>query len=316
MTVERHLILVHTDGYQDVQDFQEIAQKVRALAPDIEVFIASNDIKASVTRRHAGKRPSFIFSPGHLIEFQPLRGKLYAGFPIPKLEQIKRFEAAGVPVPASAEITPDIVLPEAEFGSHVVVKPGFERSSHGNSMTLMRREEVRFQPREAYPQDHPGRYGPMYAQRFVDTGPFINHYRVHTLFGAPMLAFKTATREARPGLDAPAGVLASVILKARRIDGPIERELTFDADILELARRTYLALPEIPLQGVDIVREVGSGRLFVLEANPGGNTWIFSKGELTTRIKNDLRIERLTDPFDTFTTAAKVLIERTRAEAE
>jgi hypothetical protein len=93
MTVERHLILVHTDGYQDVGDFQEIARKVREQAPDIEVFIASNDIKSSVTRRHAGKRPTLIFSPGNLLEFRPLRGKLYAGFAIPKLEQIARFEA-------------------------------------------------------------------------------------------------------------------------------------------------------------------------------------------------------------------------------
>jgi hypothetical protein len=29
-------------------------------------------------------------------------------------------------------------------------------------------------------------------------------------------------------------------------------------------------MPEIPLQGIDIIREAGSGRLFVLEANPGG----------------------------------------------
>jgi len=316
MTVERHLILVHTDGYQDVRDFQEIARKVGELAPDIEVFIASNDIKSSVTRRHAGKRPTLIFSPGNLLEFRPLRGKLYAGVAIPKLEQIKRFAAAGLPVPASVEITPDIVLPEATFGSHVVVKPGYEEASHGDGMTLMRREAVRFQPREAYPQGHPGRRGPMYAQRFVDTGPYVHNDRVHTLFGAPLIAFKTSAREARASLEAPDGVLAAVAVKARRIDGPIERELIFDADVLDLARRTYSALPEIALQGVDIVREAGSGQLFVLEANPGGNTWIFSKGDLTQRIKNDLGVERLTDQFDAFTTAAKVLIERTRAEAE
>ena len=50
-------------------------------------------------------------------------------------------------------------------------------------------------------------------------------------------------------------------------------------DILELARRAYLALPEIALQGIDIIREAGSGKLYLLEANPGGNTWIFSKAK-------------------------------------
>ena len=107
MTVTRHLILVHTPGYQDLADFQEIARTIHDLAADIEVFIASNEISNSVTRRRAATRPTLIFSPGNLLEFRPLRGKIYAGSPIPKLEQIARFKAARLPVPASVEITID-----------------------------------------------------------------------------------------------------------------------------------------------------------------------------------------------------------------
>jgi hypothetical protein len=316
MTVESNLIIVHTRGYQDIEDFLEIARNVQELAPDIEVFIASNDIPSSVTRRRASKRPTLIFSPGNLLEFRPLRGKIYAGSAIPKLEQLARFSAAGLPVPASAEITPEVVLPETTFGPCVVVKPGFSQASHGHHMMLTPREAVRFQPREAYAEDHPGRYGPMFAQRFIDTGPFVNHHRVLTLFGKPLLAFKTISQAARPPLESPDDVLSKIAVKARRRDGPLAREFTWDADILELARRTYSALPEIALQGVDIIREEKSGKLYVLEANPGGNTWIFSKGDMTTRLKTALGVERLTDQFDAFRTAAKVLIERTRAEAE
>jgi hypothetical protein len=316
MTVERNLIIVHTRGYQVVEDFQEIARNVQELAPDIEVFIASNDIPSSATRRRAKRRPTLVFSPGNLLEFRPLRGKIYAGSSIPKLEQLARFSAAGLPVPAFAEITPDVVLPETAFSSYVVIKPGFSEASHGHHMTLKARETVRFQPREAYPMDHPGRYGPMFAQRFIDTGSFVNHHRVLTLFGTPLLAFKTISQAARAPLDSPDDVHSKIAVKARRRDGPIAREFTWDADILELARLTYLALPEIALQGVDIIREARSGKLYVLEANPGGNTWIFSKGDMTTRLKAALGVERLTDQFDAFRTAAKVLIERTRVEAE
>jgi glutathione synthase/RimK-type ligase-like ATP-grasp enzyme len=315
MTVERHLVLVHTPGFQDIQDFEEIAQKVRDLASDIEVFIVNNEIPSSVTRRRAARMPTLVFSPGTLIDFRPLRGKVYAGTAIPKLEQLARFKAAGVPVPPSAEITPGVVLPETVFGSHIVVKPGYSTASQGHHMTLVRREAVTFQPRESYPQDHPGRYGPMYAQRFVDTGECVNHHRVLTLFGTPLLAFKTSATVARAPLEAPDDVLATVMVKARRRDAPIERQLTHDPDILELARRCYSAIPEAPLQGIDIVREASTGRLFVLEANPGGNTWIFSKGEMSDRLKRALRVERLSDPFDAFTKAAKVLVERTRSEA-
>jgi hypothetical protein len=188
MSAERNLILVHTPGYQDVDDFQAIATIVHELAPDIEVFIANNNILASVTRRRAGQRPTFIFSPGNLLTFRPLRGSVYAGSPVPKIEQIKRFQAAGLPVPPTAEITRNLELPEEKFGSLVVVKPGFSESSRGQFITLMRRESVRFQPRESFPEDHPGRYGPMLVQRFIDTGPFVSHHRVLTLFGVPLLA--------------------------------------------------------------------------------------------------------------------------------
>jgi hypothetical protein len=316
MAVERHLILVHTPGYQDVRDFETIARKVQEQAPDIEVFIAFNDIPSSVTRRRAGRLPTLIFSPGELLSFRPVRGRIYAGKAIPKLEQLARFEAAGLPVPPSVEVTPGINLPEAAFSSHVVIKPGYSTASHGHHMTLMRREAVQFRPRESYPEDHPGRYAPMYVQRFVDTGPLVNHHRVLTLFGRPLLAFKTAATTPRPPLDAADEVLAAVYVKARRRDGPIAREFTHDVDILELARRAYFALPEIPLQGVDIVRDANTGELFVLEANPGGNTWIFSKGDMTTRLTKALGVQHLSVQFDAFPTAAKVLVERTRAEAE
>jgi hypothetical protein len=155
----------------------------------------------------------------------------------------------------------------------------------------------------------------MLVQRFIDTGPFVCHYRVLTLFGVPLLAFKTTAETSRPSLDGSGDELAKVGVKARRRDGPITREFTSDAEILNLARRTYSAIPEAALQGVDIIREAKSGKLYVLEANPGGNTWIFSKGDMTARLKAALGVERLTDQFDAFRTAAKVLIERTRAEA-
>ena len=316
MAVERNLILVHTPGYQDVADFQAIARTVQELAPDIEVFIASNNISSSATRRIASRLPTLVFSPGNLLTFRPMRGKIYAGSPIPKLEQLARFESAGLPVPASAEIIPDVELPESTFGPFVVVKPGFSQSSRGQFITLMRRESVGFQPQNTFPDDHPGRYGPMVAQKFIDTGVFVSHHRVLTLFGVPLLAFKTTSETPRVPLDSSDDQLAAVSLKARRRDGPIKREFTTDSDILALATRTYSALPEIALQGVDIIREAKSGKLYVLEANPGGNTWIFSKGEMTTRLKSALGVERLTDQFDAFTTSAKILVERTRAEAE
>ena len=181
------------------------------MAPDIEVFIASNNIPSSATRRHASKRPTLVFSPGNLLTFVPCAARFMPGCPIPKLEQIARFTGRRTcrcrPARKSRR---NLELPEAEFGSHVVVKPGFSESSRGQFITLMRRESVRFQPRESFPEDHPGRYGPMLVQRFIDTGPFVSHHRVLTLFGVPLLAFKTTAK--RQGLRSirPDDVLATM----------------------------------------------------------------------------------------------------------
>jgi hypothetical protein len=54
MTIERNLILVHPPGYQDVEDFHEIARVVQELAPDIEALIASSGARSS---RFAGAWP-------------------------------------------------------------------------------------------------------------------------------------------------------------------------------------------------------------------------------------------------------------------
>jgi len=49
-----------------------------------------------------------------------------------------------------------------------------------------------------------------------------------------------------------------------------------DPDILAFAQHMSSALPDIPLQGLDIIKEVSTNRPFALESNPGGNSWRFS----------------------------------------
>jgi hypothetical protein len=78
-------------------------------------------------------------------------------------------------------------------------------------------------------------------------------------------------------------------------------------------------MPAIPLQGVDIIREAATGRLFVLEINAGGNTWHFSSKRMEERRKSHpetylTREERIAQ-FGAWDVAARVLIERARQQA-
>lgn len=315
---DRHLVLVRLPGWQSLEDWQAIARHATAIEPRIEPFVARGDMAHSVLRRQAATRPSLIFSPGRLRGFQPLRGRIYQGGPIAKLEQLRRLAAAGVPVPRTAVLRPGLRLDPAVWGEFVILKPSdLTTSSYGQGIQLIRTERVRFRDPADYPPDHPGRLGPMLVQQFIDTGERVSLYRALTLFGEPL--YLTLDRSLRPRVDLAAsdGEIERAMVASQAI-AEDERMLVGDPDVIAIARAAHAAIPEVPLKGCDILREAGTGRLYVLEVNPGGNTWHFSSSHLAAhRRENGEAFERLRrEQFDALRTAARVLVERTRAEAE
>src|SRR2546423_1842840 len=95
-------------------------------------------------------------------------------------------------------------------------------------------------------------------------------------------------------------------------------DVRFRTDVLATARAAHAAIPDVPPKGCDIIRKAATGRLCVLEVNPGGNTWHFSSRFLADRrATNGVAFEsQRLHQFDAFRTAARVLVERVRLEAE
>jgi hypothetical protein len=304
-TAERNLVLVHQRGAQGIADFQQIADIVRRKAPDIEVFIVSNDGASPVTRRKTAQRPTLIFSPLYLRYFQPGRGKVYAGQLLTKVQQMQRFIAAGLPVPyfwhPSMAEPPD---PE-RLSEYLVIKPAALGASQGKGVTLMH---------TATALRKLGTLGDVFLQRFIDTGLYPSHYRVFTIFGRPVLAYKNSLTEPRGPLDVSDEELARTVIRARRGTAR-EKTLCNEADVLTLASATWRAIPEAPFHACDIVRDAASGALYLLEINPGGNTWIFSRPN-TPKVIKELGGIDLASQFNAFETIAEALIEHTRASAE
>jgi hypothetical protein len=308
----RNLVLVYEPYVQDWEDLEAIASEVRAIAPDIEVFIASNDIRSSTTRKAAAHRPTLIFSPTELRSFRPLRGKIYAGALITKDVQLQRLAEVGLPVPHYAVLSGDLELDPDRFGPIVMIKPtGF--TSHGSGIEMVRTAGLA----GSRWRDHPAvlratAKTPPVVQQFIDTGEYPSHYRVLTLFGEAIYAHRAVSTVRRPSLDAPLEILAAGPFMAkhgqRRLIVPVER------DVLDLARRTFDAISEVALHGCDIIRETGTGRLFVLELNPGGNTWSFSS-KWAQLLRLELNTTDLSIEYDAWKTCARVLVQRTRREA-
>jgi len=302
---ERHLLLVHQPGAQDPRDFEQIAAIVRRNAPDLAVFIASNEIPSAVTRKQAAKRPTLVFSPLYLRDFAPERGKVYSGQLMTKRQQMARFLAAGLAVPPFWFKGSDAPPDPAVLGSHVLVKSAELGASRWRGIVLRRTAAALAEI------DH---VGDVFLQRYIDTGHYPAWYRVYTIFGRPVAAHKNTSTVARTPLNASDEELAKSVVQARRATGQT-KTLCHEEDVLAFAGAIYRAVPEVPFQACDIIREQETGKLYVLEINPGGNTWVFSR-ENTANVIAELGGYDIRQQFNAFETIADALIERTRLEAE
>ena len=112
----RNLLIVHSSGYEDISDWDEVKRRIDAQAPDIEVRIANNFARNSVTRGgRSGARRWFAQA---IWRSSVRRGTLYVGHQLTKLEQFERLARQAPPTPQTMRLTP-----EAQWGPYVVVKP-------------------------------------------------------------------------------------------------------------------------------------------------------------------------------------------------
>jgi hypothetical protein len=313
----RHLIIGYRPTWQSLEDLNTIAGHVRELDPTIRTFIMPTTQRNSVSRKVAATRPTMVVSNGRIVEFRPVRGKVYQGWPIPKLEEVRRLQMAGLPVPRTELLTPSLKLDPAEWGDVVIVKPtDIGTSSHGRGIQLMRTSRVRYIAPKDYPAGHPGRLGPMLVQQYIDTGPRLTTYRVLMFFGEPLYIQFNMGSIGAPPLDADDETIENARIALQAADTR-QAEIVDAPDVLALARQMHAAVPEIPLKGCDFLREASTGKLYLIELNAGGNTWHFSSAygaKLRAELGPDFERRRRTQ-FDALRTTARVLVQKTNAEA-
>ena len=314
--MNRNLVLVNKTGWQAVEDFIAIRQRIVASASDINVLIANTQNRDHVIEDLASRKPALIVSPTRLGAFQPRRGRVYHGQAIGKLEQLAKLAALGIPVPRTTLLTPSLLLDPAEWGTHIIVKPTCSRSSRGTAFSVVPTGRVRFLGPAHYPDGHPGREAPLMVQQFIVTGAHANHYRVNTLFGAALYCMLNFSTQALPDLSEIADEYRTTAIATNSQDPSQRRfELVADRDVIDLAAKCRAAFPDVPLMGVDIVRDHKSGQLYVLELNCTSNTWHISSNYFAPYRKGAIAKENLIAQFGAWDVAAAALIARTRREA-
>src|SRR5262249_10948287 len=274
-----------------------------------EVRIATNGARNSVTARWQSSRPSLVFSPYSMREYRPKRGTVYASRGFSKLDQIERLSRQGLPVPRTAKLTRDLTFDTAVWGRYVVAKP--LRGAMGRDVYLVRTSEVA------------ARYGPLTLNdtREMIVQPYVEHsedgypteYRVLTLFGKVLYSARNCWGEPRRSLEEiacdPRGIIASNDKHFGRM-----RTVCNDPEIIALGEQTHAAFPECPTLGVDLLRDLDTGKIYVMEVNPAGDTWhlssLLTKNFFTPEHTRDLYTQ-----FGALDRIAQLLIEKTRLEA-
>jgi len=310
------LILVSSPRINERWDFDALAAAVQSCAPDIEVLVIEDRDRSLAD----SGRPTLTISPGPVRRFRPTRGPLLQGCALTKGSEYEALERLAVPIPGWALLTRDTVPDLSNFGSYVVCKPN--RGGRGADIRVVRKERVRWRPpRTDFVRGMKNQAGgdQWIVQDFVYTGPYPVSYRVTTLFGEPLWAWKSEASHAREGLchreDFGRGGVSIVSSGRGSANGKGCTFSVFDppAEMLALAGRAHQAFPDLPLLGVDILADVDTGRLFVIEVNSVGFTW-----HLTSPI--GLEIQRtfgfdLDQHFNVRERAARILATRVRQRA-
>lgn len=305
------LLLVASRKLNHHPSFEELRREIVARGPEIDCVVIE-DRHWRARRWTLATRPTFVFSPIPLRKLRPLRGCVAAGRPLRKSEEYRALEAAGVRVPRWTTFGPEGVPDLSDFPEYVVTKP--DLGWRGAEVKIRRKGRVRYKPpSRPLPQDDDRTI----VQEFVYTGRWPVSHRVTSLFGRPLFCWRVEADRARRPLEAPdafaggeRGGGMSIVSSGK--DSVFT--LCDDPEILACGSDAHRAFPEVPLLGVDVVRDARTGECSVLEVNASGYVWHFDS-ETGRGIQGDHDID-FRSQFGAIERAAEILIEQTRRRAK
>ena len=286
------------------------------MAPHVHVFLGNLASRAGQVAPRLWSLPAVTIGLGTSAGgFTPERGDILSNKPISKLDQTAILQAKGVATPRTAKFDFRATYDPAVWGEFVLLKPApLVLTSDGNHVRMLRTRRLNEIKSPQQLADMLGTSAPILVQSFVDTGSRPSCWRVLTLFGHALYCMRTVSPVERPPLSAPDEVIENASVVSKHIDwkGVYDYaqilSLVSEPRVVEFARRIAACFPRIPLLGVDILEQDGTGELFALEVNAGGNVWHFSsKGAASGRaaIDRDARIAQ----FGAWDVAARALVE-------
>ncbi len=232
----RNLVLVarRTEPYV-MADLRQVATHCRELAPDIRP-IPLLDAPRSLFRVLIATHPTLVFATRRLLFYHPLRGTVRTGRLLPKSEEYRRLEAAGIPVPQWRLLTRRNSPAVIDLGRYVVTKPDY--GGRGAEVRIRRTSRVRWRPPNT-PVRFASRSG-VIAQKFIYTGLWPISYRVTTLFGRVLFSLRAEASHERTPIKDPEA-FESPAVTANHLGCSFE--LNNDAEIITFGERLTRLFP-------------------------------------------------------------------------
>jgi hypothetical protein len=234
----------------------------------------------------------------------PARGKTLFIKAIDKFEQYQHFTLANISTPKTIEYNIGQPLNFNDWGQYIFLKS--RNSSYSeNSFLIPTKYILDIKP---YFEKLKLNYK-MLVQQFIYTGEHANHYRVLNFLGKPLFCAKVNNPyPIKLPFDLDEAFNNNTTQTSRK-DVILPRVLEFNKKVLDFSQKVYNVFQDQPLQGIDIIMEESTYKLFVLEGNQGGNVWSFS--HKNSPMLTFLGRKALLSQFSAFDVAADVLIKKT-----
>jgi hypothetical protein len=305
---KRNLIIVHR-GPEYKRDFDEIALKVNALDKDIRVYHTPFNVGFRLPHA-AWQHPTLTVSLISKFLLPIRRGPILRNGPIEKLAQQDVFKKQGIATPPALQFHFGMTLDPILFGDFVILKPmDLEQTSRGDGVQLIRRRRLQERKIWDFSADHPIRRAKKgyIVQKFIDTGEHPSFYRVQTFLGRAIYAWHSTLIQPRCPLTASDHEIETTVIASQ--GGEKTRQLIYDKDIISIAEQVHASFPSIPTLAVDCVKESTTGKVFVLECNPGGNTWHFSS-KIGEKLRLGFGNEKVNGPIRANAIARQMFIDQ------
>ena len=266
-----NLVLMHIPGFQHIGDFLTVRNMMLGIAPEIRTLIASRiDGKIQLPNNALeiiNSLPTLIFSPAPIDMPGQFRGTRLISKGMPKMKEYELLARENLPFPRSKYISNIEDLDDLDLGERFVIKPNWGRQ--GKDVILVTAAACKDIVRSAYGEKNLD----LIAQKMINTGPKPTSYRVFSVLGEVIYCVKYETRT----VDVEQSIAkASFAPIAANSAHDRFMELVNDNEIIDLGERVHRMFPMMPVLGQDIVRDIDTQALYVMELNTQGWTWHLS----------------------------------------